>query len=96
MGIIDFVKPELMALVVMLWVVGKMIKGIDAIKDKYIPLILGGVGVIIATAYVVGISALSDDQALLSALLSGVVQGILCAGLAVYGNEIVAQLKKKE
>lgn len=96
MSILDYIYPELTIVVVLLWVLGKMIKGTERIKDKYIPLILGGVGVLVATAYVIGSNDLSGGKAWLNAVLSGVVQGVLCAGLAVYGNEIVSQLRKKE
>ena len=62
---------------------GQIVKEIKEIPDKYIPLILLVLGIAGAIA-LIGISA------------DSVIQGILVAGAAVYGNQIYKQLTKEE
>lgn len=64
----------------MLNILGALIKGIEKIPDKYIPLILLVFGVLGAF----GIIGFSVDAA---------IQGVLITGVAVYGNQLVKQLK---
>lgn len=84
-----YISPELGIVCAMLYVLGTMLKQITLIKDKYIPLILGIVGVFICLLYV---SATEGMTA--STLFTAVTQGILCAGSAVYVNQLIKQLGK--
>lgn len=70
-------------LVIILYVIGMMLKDTKKIKDNYIPIILGIVSIPI------GIMFCWSD------VVNGIVQGIMCAGMAVYGNQIYKQLEKK-
>lgn len=92
----EYVRPELLVLAVVLYFIGKGIKNSEAIKDKYIPIILGIVGVIISGIYVVATSSIAGYQSILMIIFTSIVQGILVAGLAVYANENIKQLKKEE
>lgn len=94
--ILEFVKPELLVLVFVLYFIGIVLKDIEKFKDKYIPLLLMGVGILLATAYVVATSKLGNTQEIIIAIFTGIVQGILVAGLSTYVNQIYKQLKKKE
>ena len=90
MEYIDFIRPELLTLVPLLYVFGMIFKEADFVRDNWIPLILGVIGIIIAACYVCGdVSGFS-----LTAIATAVTQGILCAGVAVYGNQVFKQLKK--
>ena len=91
MEYLDFIRPELLVLVPLLYVVGMMLKQAEFVRDNYIPLILGGVGVLIAICYVCGDTATLNTTAIATA----VTQGILCAGVAVYGNQVFKQFTKK-
>lgn len=91
MEYLDFIRPELLILVPLLYVVGMMLKQAEFVRDNYIPLILGGVGVLIAICYVCGDAAVFSTTAIATAL----TQGILCAGVAVYGNQVFKQFTKK-
>lgn len=73
-----------LTLVVVLYIVGMMIKNANAIKDKYIPLILGAVGIVLSIPF-----NFSDG------IINAIIKGILCAGMSVYGNQIYKQLEKK-
>ena len=45
--IVNYVKPELIVVAIALYFVGMALKQAQAVKDKYIPLILGGISVVI-------------------------------------------------
>lgn len=80
---IEFITENALLLIPVLNIIGAIIKNTEKIPDKYIPLILLGFGVLGAVA-ILGLSPQS------------VVQGILVTGTAVYGNQLVKQLKKSE
>lgn len=85
----EFIKPELLVLVPVLYIIGLMIKNTELIEDKFIPIILGTVGVILSILYVMAVATLS-----LTGLFTGITQGILVAGVAVYVNQLIVQTKK--
>ncbi len=80
---IEFIIENALLLIPVLNIVGAIIKNTEKIPDKYIPLILLFFGILGAIA----ILGLSPES---------VVQGILVTGMAVYGNQVVKQLKKSE
>lgn len=94
--IMNYVKPELLVLAIVLYFVGIGLKQSKAIKDKYIPTVLGIVGIILAGIWVVATCPLTSMQAIAMAVFTAIVQGILVAGLSTYVNQIVKQSKKQE
>lgn len=66
-----------------LWIIGKIIKNIKKIPNKWIPVILLPIGI-------VGAMALSGFN------INGAIQGVLVTGAAVYGNQLIKQLGKTE
>ena len=84
----DYIKTELLVLVPVLYAIGEFIKG-SKINDKYIPLIIGGIGVVLSSVYVISVNGFSGMT-----IFSGITQGILCAGCAVYGDQIFKQMGK--
>jgi hypothetical protein len=87
----NYINPELLIGVPFLIFIGKILKGIVNGKRKYIPAILGMLGVIFATAWTLFSPNIEN---LGHAVLSGIVQGVLLAGTAVYGYEIFKNFKK--
>lgn len=85
----DFVKPELLIIVPVLYILSNIIKKSKMISDRYIPLILGTAGVVLATSYSFATSVLDDYKSVIMCLFSGITQGLLCAGLSVYTNHFV-------
>ena len=67
-----------------------MLKRFERFSDRHIPIVLGIVGIIIAMAYEFSILGFSWG-----AIYASLIQGILCAGTAVYGNQIVKQTLNK-
>ncbi len=92
MNIADYIAPELLLIVPVLWVFGKLLKEAAFVKDKYIPLILGGVGVLLAVCYIAG----SGTAVTATGIFTAITQGILCAGAAVYGHQLVKQAGKRD
>lgn len=79
----EYIFENALLLIPVLNIIGLIIKNTEKIPDKYIPLILLGFGILGAVA-ILGLSAQS------------VVQGVLVCGAAVFGNQMVKQLKKEE
>lgn len=94
--IMNYVKPELLVLAIVLYFVGIAMKQSNTIKDKYIPVGLGITGIILAGIWVVATCPLTSLQEIAMAVFTAVVQGILVAGLSTYVNQIGKQLKKEE
>lgn len=94
--IIDFVKPELAVVAVALYFLGTFLKKSQTVKNKYIPLILGGAGIVICAVYVFGTCNCTTRQNLSLAIFTSVTQGIIVAGLSTYVNQIIKQAGKKE
>lgn len=83
MEILQYITQNALILIPVLIIIGQIIKGIEKIHDKWIPLILLPLGIVGAMA----LGSWTVDSA---------IQGILVTGTAVYGNQIVKQLKKDE
>lgn len=94
--IVPYVKPELIVVSIVLYFVGLALKKSESIKDKYIPFILGGLGIVLCMIYVLATSTLSGYQSILLAIFTAVVQGALVAGLSNYVNQLVKQAGKTE
>lgn len=90
----QFIKPELLILIPVLFLIGEGIKH-SKIADWLIPFILGGVGIVLACLYIMATEiVLVSTQAVATALFTAITQGILCAGASVYVDQIIKQAKK--
>ena len=76
--LISYVPTELGILVAALWVIGYFVKNTNKVPDAYIPFILIVLGIIGAIS-LNGLSTLS------------ILQGIICAAVAVLGKNLVKQ-----
>lgn len=93
MDFTDYIKPELFILIPVLYVIGMACKKLEAINDKFIPLIVGGCGIVLAIICVLATSDLSNPQAVALAIFTALTQGVLTGGLSVYANQIFKQFK---
>lgn len=82
----NYIKPELLIIVPVIYIIGMMIKKTEKIDDKWIPLILGIFGVIISCLYVMSVEGVS-----LTGIFTGITQGVLTSGCAVFVNQLVKQ-----
>ena len=94
--IMNYVKPELLVLAIVLYFVGIAMKQSQAIKDKYIPVGLGIIGIILSGIWVVATCPLTSNQEIAMAVFTAIVQGVLVAGLSTYVNQILKQIRKEE
>lgn len=95
MNLENFIKPELLILIPVLYVIGIGLKK-SRLSDTLIPLVLGGISIILSAAWVIATSDISTLKDVAYALFVSVTQGILSAGASVYFNQLYLQSKKKE
>lgn len=86
----EYIKPELLVLIPVLYFIGTGMKKSE-VKDKYIPWGLMVSGVVLSMMYVLGTSGVT-----MVAIFTAITQGILCAGASVYVNQLVKQSTKAE
>ena len=79
----NYIVERCLILIPVLYVIGAILKNLEFIKDKYIPLILLPIGIALAIA-IKGVD------------INSVIQGILVTGVTVYGNQIFKQINKEE
>ena len=92
----NYVKPELIVVAFVLYFIGMWLKQAAFIKDKYIPLVLGIVGIFVCGIWVMATASFATGQDIALAVFTAIVQGILVAGLSTYVNQIFKQLNKNE
>lgn len=81
MNLMSYIVERALILIPALNVLGLIFKSIERIPDKFIPLLL----LIFGISGSIAMTGLSADS---------VIQGVLVTGAAVYGNQVVKQLKK--
>lgn len=86
----NYIKPELLVLIPVLYVIGMIVKNTERIEDKYIPSILGVCGIILSCLYVIS----TNGGVTVAGLFTAITQGVLVTGVAVYANQLLTQSKK--
>lgn len=81
MEVLGYITDKALILIPVLNIIGMIIKHLEKINDKYIPLIILFFGVL-GTLGIMGVS------------VDAVIQGVLVSGASVFGNQIVKQLSK--
>ncbi|HAY3897726.1 TPA: phage holin family protein [Escherichia coli] len=81
MEFINYITENALILIPVLYIIGMILKGVERIKDKYIPLILLPIGMGLA-------------MALMGININAIIQGILVVGVSVYTNQLVKQINK--
>lgn len=94
--IMNYVKPELIIVAVALYFLGTALKQAQNVKDKYIPLLLGGVSIVLCAIWVLATSEIGNGQQVAMAVFTAITQGILVAGLSTYVDQIKKQIHKDE
>lgn len=88
----EYIRTELMILIPVLYLIGAGLKKAKFIPDRFIPIVLGVVGVLLSMLYFTLGGANWNTENLFTAI----TQGILCAGASTYTNQIYKQIKKDE
>ena len=94
--LMNYIKPELVLVSLVLYFIGMWFKKASFVKDKYIPLLLGGTGVLLCGIWVFSNCSCSSPKELAMAVFTTFTQGILVAGLSTYINQIIKQAAKNE
>lgn len=89
----EYIKPELLILIPVLYLIGGAIKNSN-IANKHIPWILGVISVFLSVIYLVSTEEIIGTQAVATAIFTAFTQGVLCAGASVYVNQIIKQTKE--
>ena len=87
----NFIRPELLVVVPVLYFIGIGLKRSETVMDKHIPMLLGAVGVLLAAIWLGATTLFDTYQDVLLAVFAAVTQGVLCAGASVYVNQLIKQ-----
>lgn len=79
----NYIVEHALIMIPVLNILGLILKSFQKLPDKYIPLVLLVFGLL-------------GTMSLLGFNVENAIQGILVTGTAVYGNQVVKQLKKTE
>ena len=91
----NYIRPELVIVVAILYFIGIWLKKSKFIKDELIPVILGLISLSLCTIYILSISdKVSDYHQIAGLVFDVLIQSISCAAIAVYANQIYKQSKK--
>ena len=96
MDIMNYIKPELIVVAIVLYFIGLGIKKAESIKDKYIPFILGVLGIALSAIWVFANMQIGTIQEVLMAVFTSIVQGVLVTGLSTYANQLLKQKNKND
>lgn len=94
--IMNYVKPELIVVAIVLYFLGMWFKQAAFIRDKYIPLVLGIIGIFVCGIWVMATASFATAQDIALAIFTAIVQGIMVAGLSTYVNQLIKQAGKTE
>ncbi len=92
-NLLTFIPEFLLIVIVVIYVFGAFLKGLKVVPDKYIVSILMLLGI---TAAVLLNIINAQYKVSLDVIVNGVLQGILCWGVAVGINQTAKQLTKEE
>lgn len=95
MVIMDYIRPELLCMIPVVYLIGIGLKK-SKLSDKWIPIILGGISILICALWVCATSRLDNIRDLALAMFTSITQGVLTAGAGVYINQLYKQSKKKD
>lgn len=91
----EFIKPELFVMIPVLYLLGMALKK-SSVTDKYIPLVLGIVSIVLSLLFILTTSDINGWKDVLMSIFVGITQGVLCVGASVYANQLVKQSGKDE
>ena len=76
--IMNYVKPELIVVAIVLYFLGMVLKESERVKDKYIPLLLCGVSVILCAIWGVATSTITNAQEAAMAIFTAITRRRAC------------------
>lgn len=89
MDYLKYIQPELLVLIPTLYAIGSIIKNTEKVNDKYIPVILTVIGIVLSCIYILSTEGISSMS-----IFTAIVQGVLVTAGAVYSNQLIKQSSK--
>ena len=95
MALTNYVRPELIVLIAILYCIGVAIKKTESLPDCSIPFVLSGISIIICGIYIFAVADTPKNyHEILIIIFDIIVQGICTAAVAVYIHQIQKQGKE--
>lgn len=91
LNLMDFIRPELLVMIPVLYGIGMMIKNNKSIADTSIPVILGLLGIALTGLWVFANTNMTTPREIAMGVFTSIVQGILCASASVFVNQLKVQ-----
>lgn len=88
----EFIKPELLILIPVLYGIGWFICVTPNIKNWLIPFILWAISIFLTTAYLLGIEFMQAGNNVAAFIFADLTQATLCAAAAVFAANVIKQL----
>lgn len=95
MEITDYIKPELVIVAVVLYLIGNGIKTTQLLNTRFIPLVNSIAGILICTIYVLATMNFSSSKDICMGIFTVITQGILVSGLSTGIHQISKKIKPK-
>lgn len=89
---LQFIKPELLVLIPVLYFIGVWCKASNHIKDWLIPFILMSISIVLTATYLISMEFASAGNLVAAYIFTSVVQGTLCAAAAVFTENVKRQI----
>lgn len=86
----QYILPEITIIIPVLIIIGMMLKKTTYIQDWTIPIILAVVGILLAVVTIGAKDGYTPEN-----IVTGVIQGILATGMAVYVHQLSIQTGRK-
>ena len=88
----EYIQPELLVLIPVLYLIGVALKKADFFPDRFIPIVLGVISIGLTYCYFGYEDIVCNGESIFTAI----TQGVLCAGASTYADQIYKQIKKDE
>lgn len=89
MQIVEYIKPELLIVSIVLYFFSRMMKQSSIFDNRYIPLVNCVAGIFICGTYVVSVCPITTAQQFSMALFTAITQGILVSGISTYAFMLI-------
>ena len=89
----EYVKPELLILIPVLYIIGVALKK-SILSDKWIPIVLGVISITLCFIWISTHNTISSLAKFGIVFFTSVTQGVLLVGASVYANQVYKQMSK--
>lgn len=91
-NILDLIQAELAIIIAVTYVLGMFLKQTPRIPDWSIPLLLLAFSIVVVIVY----KAIVLDEAFTAVtIINGFLYGVLVAGVCVFGNQVIKQVRER-